>query len=343
MGSPLGPALANIFMSHLESKFNLSPLKPLSYIRYVDDTFCTFNNPQDAQIFLTFLNSLHPKIQFTIENETNQTLPFLDILVHRSPTAFTTSVFRKPYHSPLTTNFYSFNHHKYKINAVTTLIRRAFTHCSSYINIHSEWSYLVSTFTTNNFAPHFIETLINSFLLNIYNPKPILSSANRFPLYIKYKFSGHNFHLLSTELNKIISKFYPQIKLHLVPINNFTISSFFKYKDMPPSLMRASVVYSYSCPCCQQGTYIGSTRRRLKERISEHTGVSHRSNIPLTNPPFSPIRQHSIICGTPPSSDHFSILTQTHPSLLPITESLFIKLKKPTLNLDSSAAPLYVS
>ena len=47
MGSPLGPAFANIFMCALETNFlsNCPPeCKPLLYRRYVDDTFCIFEN-----------------------------------------------------------------------------------------------------------------------------------------------------------------------------------------------------------------------------------------------------------------------------------------------------------
>ena len=41
MGSPLGPSLANIFMSHLEKRYlanRPSEFKPVRYRRYVDDT-----------------------------------------------------------------------------------------------------------------------------------------------------------------------------------------------------------------------------------------------------------------------------------------------------------------
>lgn len=39
MGSPLGPLFANIFLSHHESAWlRDSPIKPLMYRRYVDDT-----------------------------------------------------------------------------------------------------------------------------------------------------------------------------------------------------------------------------------------------------------------------------------------------------------------
>ena len=45
MGSPLGPHLANIFMSHMEKKWLQDcpdSFKPVLYRRYVDDTFFTF-------------------------------------------------------------------------------------------------------------------------------------------------------------------------------------------------------------------------------------------------------------------------------------------------------------
>ena len=44
MGSPLGPALINIFVSYQEAKlFNIAK-RPLVYFWYVDDTFAVFNN-----------------------------------------------------------------------------------------------------------------------------------------------------------------------------------------------------------------------------------------------------------------------------------------------------------
>ena len=47
MGSPLGPALANIFVGYQEAKlFNVAK-RPLVYFRYVDDTFAGFNNKEE--------------------------------------------------------------------------------------------------------------------------------------------------------------------------------------------------------------------------------------------------------------------------------------------------------
>ena len=96
MGSPLGPALANIFVGYQEAKpFNIAK-RPLVYFRYVDDTFAIFNNKEDCSTFLTHLNSLHPSLLFTYKKESNYSLPFLDMLVERHGSEFLTSMYRKP-------------------------------------------------------------------------------------------------------------------------------------------------------------------------------------------------------------------------------------------------------
>ena len=69
MGSPLGPALANIFVGfHEERLFNYHQ-KPGVYFRYVDDTYTIFKTEAECDIFLNHLNSLHPAHQFTFEKE----------------------------------------------------------------------------------------------------------------------------------------------------------------------------------------------------------------------------------------------------------------------------------
>ena len=96
MGSPLGPALANIFVGYYESKFFNEILKLTVYCCYVDDTFSLFHKEIEFQNFLNCLNSLYPSLKFTNEIETNNSLPFLDVLVTKSNNKFITSVYRKP-------------------------------------------------------------------------------------------------------------------------------------------------------------------------------------------------------------------------------------------------------
>jgi len=96
MASPLGPALANIFVGHHEQKLFNVVNRLLAYFRYVDDTFTVFNNEDDCNAFISHLNSLHPSLRFTHEKESNHSLPFLDVLVERRDCEFSTSVYRKP-------------------------------------------------------------------------------------------------------------------------------------------------------------------------------------------------------------------------------------------------------
>ena len=58
MGSPLGRALANLFMGYHENKRLNSEENStvLFYKRYVDDIFCLFKCETDADRSLTFLN-----------------------------------------------------------------------------------------------------------------------------------------------------------------------------------------------------------------------------------------------------------------------------------------------
>jgi len=96
MGSLLGPVLANIFVGYHESLLFISTTKPCMYQRCVDDTFDIFKTENDSEIFYNKLNLLHPLLNFTMEKETESTLPFLDVKIEKDTNKFLTSVYRKP-------------------------------------------------------------------------------------------------------------------------------------------------------------------------------------------------------------------------------------------------------
>ncbi|KAK5645676.1 hypothetical protein RI129_004140 [Pyrocoelia pectoralis] len=102
MGSPLSPALANIYMEDFEEKaINSFALKPKYWYRYVDDTFVIWNHGAESlNNFLDHLNNIHPNIKFRMEVENNNTIPFLDTLLTKLPNRkFLHSVYRKPTHT----------------------------------------------------------------------------------------------------------------------------------------------------------------------------------------------------------------------------------------------------
>ena len=83
MGSCLGPVLANIIMTELETVivdklFAADSLK--FYIRYVDDTLALIKE-SDINIVLKKLNSFHPSLKFTVDKFHDGIVQYLDIKI----------------------------------------------------------------------------------------------------------------------------------------------------------------------------------------------------------------------------------------------------------------------
>jgi len=82
MGFPLGPILADIFMSNLENKLHhFSKTKPQVWHRHVDDILCIFNSQQNITDVLKRLKRWHNNIKFTITMEKNKQISFLNVLI----------------------------------------------------------------------------------------------------------------------------------------------------------------------------------------------------------------------------------------------------------------------
>ena len=79
MGSPVSSALADIFIEDLEGKaFSKYPDVPRVWHRFVNKII-TVVKKYGAEKFLQHLNNQHPRIQFTMEQEKDRSLPFMDV------------------------------------------------------------------------------------------------------------------------------------------------------------------------------------------------------------------------------------------------------------------------
>ena len=68
MGSPLASVLAELFMGYHEKNWitNYDGPNVIIYRRYVENFFSTFNNENDAVLFLNYLNLQHTNNTLTI-------------------------------------------------------------------------------------------------------------------------------------------------------------------------------------------------------------------------------------------------------------------------------------
>ena len=102
MGSPLSPVVANLFMEKFEKEaLNSYPLKPSRWKRYVDDTNVLWPHGEiELNNFFKHLNNRSDDIKFTMEEEDNGSISFLDVLVTRKKDGtLGHKVFRKKTHT----------------------------------------------------------------------------------------------------------------------------------------------------------------------------------------------------------------------------------------------------
>ena len=89
-------------------------------------------------------------MSFTIETEQNNKISFLDIIVIREQSKFTTSVYRKPTFS-VYTHFDSFLPDTYKIGMIYKFVNRCFWICSNWLMFYSQLILLRDIFQENGF------------------------------------------------------------------------------------------------------------------------------------------------------------------------------------------------
>ena len=146
MGNNLSPVVSCLYMEFFESQ--LVPYIPIPirlWARYVDDIFVLFPSDHDPNDFLASLNLIYNSIKFTVEEESEQKLPFLDILVHRTESNFQYSVYRKPTNKNALLHYFSFHDIKIKKSVLSGSCLRAFRVCSP-VHLNAEIQFLHTIF-----------------------------------------------------------------------------------------------------------------------------------------------------------------------------------------------------
>ena len=325
MGSPLGPVLANLFMSIREKEWieGLENSGLLMYKRYVDDIFCCFENEENVTPFLEFLISQHANIKFTLEKEIDRVLNFLDVKVVRSSGTFATSTYTKPTNTGLLTNFTSFVPFQYKIGLIQTLFDRAVKICSSSSLADIDITNIISILQKNCFPRRLILKHLERVKQNRARVDGNVVAESK-PAYFKLPFLGHTSKIMSSKIKGLIDKFCKDVDVRII-FETFKINSLFSTKDKTPENLRSHVVYKFSCAGCN-ATYIGETHRHLLTRVNEHLFTDENSSV------FKHLNKNPAckqICDT----SCFSLLDKARTKFqLGIKESIYVNRLNPTLN-----------
>ena len=341
MGSPLAPTLASIFLSKIEENIDLfSGYKPLVYKRYVDDVFLIFENKDHVKPFLNYMNSIHSNIKFTVEEEVQSTLPFLDLLINRKSNCYETGIYRKKTDTGLYTTPGSFCETRYKSNMIKCLIYRSWSLSSTYLNAHESLNKLTSLLNKNGWSKSFIEKLTHQTLDKILNEsnsnnknlnntihQTISPNTNYNPLESRYILSipySEGFkHLKSSILKSLIPN---TMNLKIIS-QSYKIRDMFSNKSPTPLGLCSDLVYQYTCNGCN-ATYIGETSRHLCKRIKEHSRLDNGSNI----------AEHNLKCKKKIEENDFQILCNRFKNYWErvTCEALLIRSMDPKINIQAS-------
>ena len=90
MGGPISVVFSDIYMCKMEEDV-VKPLKPIFYKRYVDDTYVKRKRNESDTLF-DALNSYHPNIKFTLEQNPKR---FLDTQIIKENNRIKTQVLSK--------------------------------------------------------------------------------------------------------------------------------------------------------------------------------------------------------------------------------------------------------
>ncbi|XP_065583868.1 uncharacterized protein LOC136042864 [Artemia franciscana] len=265
MGAPLSGLLANIYVENLENwALNSYFLKHVYWGRYMDDVISLWNYGEaELRGFLDHLNTYDRNLQFTLEVEVENKLPFLDVLIIRNANELDFTIYRKPTQNKRYLHFNSNHPPQVKRAVVISLIDRALNICShSYIN--AEINYIRDILFGNGYPIPFVNKIISRRIKrhsckieeDTSQCEAIDKPSNI--VYLPY------IPKITTKLKNICTK----NNLYVVFTNNFKIINFLNSgKDKTP-VTRQRGVYQIPCDCGKY--YVGRTHQNLDKRLQQH-------------------------------------------------------------------------
>ena len=259
MGSPLSPVLSCLYMESLEKLHYLDIVgRSNTWLRYVDDVLVVINRRCKLDQVLDRLNSIEPKIQFTMEQESEDKLPFLDTVIHRTNDGPRFSVYRKPTNKDDFIHFYSGHSERTKTGAAMGFYLRAFRICSPEF-LQEELDYITRAFKRLAYPESILLKLQGNAAKIIDRPKendkPKLNIITA-PM---------------TTSSKPLQDALRQVGYLLVNPTGCKVKDLVRNRRPGSNSNKEenSIIYNIPCGTCE-ASYIGETGRGFKIRLREH-------------------------------------------------------------------------
>ncbi|XP_068691539.1 uncharacterized protein [Montipora foliosa] len=273
MGSPVSPIVANLCMEVIEeSAISSATVPPRIWKRYVDDSFVVIKKAA-VHSFHDTLNAVDPKITFTIEEENNGQIAFLDTLVSRKNGVAVIDVYRKPTHTDRYLDFSSHHERKHISSTASTLLFRASNLPSTNEGKSRETNYVTDALKANGYPSSVISYISKN---RKKPPSPTVPSPEElvamFFSWVDPQNTPHGFACLpyisglTEPLMRLLRKH--EIRVVTKPLKTLQ-QEFPSPKTRQPLDQQCNVVYKIPCSDCPW-SYIGETGRCFLTRKKEH-------------------------------------------------------------------------
>ena len=300
MGSPSSPVFADLILEILEDVV-ISKLgfKLPFFWRYVDDILTAVPEDKVDEILQAF-NDYNSNVQFTIEEESNNKISFLELVVIRDGCSIKLDWYHKPSWSGRYMNFESHLPLAYKKNTVSLLTEKILT--LSDPEFHEQnFRLLRDTLRSNGYPSKLTEDIIRRTKLKV-SERDSTSNYNQLPnhglqrdkptIAIPYtRGLFENLRSICKEQFTVVGK----------GDNNVKKFCFSRLKDKTVKLEQSNVVYKVTCSC--EAVYIGQTKQKLRKRMYQH-----KYNTRIKNVDHSAITEHAVMFNHEPSWDEVEIL-----------------------------------
>lgn len=303
MGSPASPIMADIVMEILlDTTFETLTEKPKILTKYVDDIFVIIKRTE-VDNTLKALNSFHSQLKFTVEEEKNYRLPYLDCVVIRKDGNIKIDWYQKPTASGRLINFHSKHPRRTIINTASNFINRVLQ--ISDVEFHKKNKDKIRTILKMNSFPQ--NTIDNLLIRAVLQPPRSTDNTRQVKIYKPTTY-------VPGLAERIIhSNIYDKDKYVLAPRSSYTLNKLFsRTKTRIQKEDKPNVVYSIQCNgdktnICQK-VYVGTTMNKLRTRISGHKSDLKAHYRPIEQK--TALAAHCALTGHRPNLDDVKILAE---------------------------------
>ena len=267
MGAPTSPTLSEIYLQYMENIHLYKILNKnniIGYFRYVDDILIIYNQDlTDIDQVLDEFNYTLPTLKFTMENECNNAINFLDINIHKGIDKFNFNIYRKPTTTDTIIPQDSCHPLQHKYATINYFINRMNNYHLNTQRKEQEINTVKQILVNNNFNNIKFNSMINKQHKNCNKTEP-----NNKPDHNKHKWV--TFTYIGKE-TYTITKLFNKLPINIAYKTNNTIGKLLNDTESRKTeeKLDSSGIYRLSCPDCNM-KYIGQTGRSFKVRFKEH-------------------------------------------------------------------------